>query len=214
MIFDRQKEGEEAWVAPFILNKRLVDAGWPPLSARSVSRMRTPQLARLIHGNRGTEKALHHSCNEIAKALVFASRKIVAEYGGDASRIRDDRPTARELVLRFDEFYGIGQKLYSMAARILVEDYNVPITGDRSALDISLDRHVRRVFIRTGLVERDDGPTIVRVAQKLHPDFPGVLDIPTWRIGSEWCHPSRPDCQSCPIRLYCPKKRRYREVVP
>ncbi len=39
--------------------------------------------------------------------------------------------------------------------------------------DIAFDVHVRRVFLRTGIAERDDQQHMVEAARRLHPDRPG-----------------------------------------
>ena len=46
---------------------------------------------------------------------------------------------------------------------------------------------------------------MIAVARRLHPARPGALDLPAWQIGRGWCHPSVPDCISCPLTAVCPK---------
>jgi endonuclease-3 len=62
------------------------------------------------------------------------------------------KPTARQLFERLDKFEGIGQKKAAMAVEILERDLGVPISAMHGS-DIAYDVHVRRVFLRTGLVE-------------------------------------------------------------
>src|SRR6266702_1972385 len=49
--------------------------------------------------------------------------------------------------------------------------------------DIAYDVHVRRVFLRTRLADRDDRNHMIAVARQLHPARPGALDLPAWRVG-------------------------------
>jgi endonuclease-3 len=64
---------------------------------------------------------------------------------------------------------------------------------------------VRRVFLRTGIAQYDDMGHMLEVARRFHPERPGVLDEPAWRIGCEYCHAGIPDCGRCPIGDVCPK---------
>lgn len=91
-----------------------------------------------------------------------------------------------------------------MAVEILERDLRVPISGMHGS-DIAYDIHVRRVFLRTGLAQRDDLDHIVAVARTLHPERPGEIDLPTWLIGRQWCHAGTPDCGTCPLTRVCPK---------
>jgi endonuclease III len=71
--------------------------------------------------------------------------------------------------------------------------------------DIAYDIHVRRMFLRTGLADRDDMNHMIDVARKLSPQRPGELDLPARMIGLGWCHPGVPDCPACPLTAFCPK---------
>ena len=79
--------------------------------------------------------------------------------------IWNDRPSAAELRRRFDAFPGIGQKKAAMAVEILERDLHVPLS-DLAGSDIAYDVHVRRVFLRAGLAQRDDVTEMVAIARK------------------------------------------------
>ena len=91
-----------------------------------------------------------------------------------------------------------------MATNILVRDFGIDVK-DKRGIDISYDIHIRRVFLRTGLVEKDDMNLMIKTARKLNPEYPGALDNPCWIIGREYCHPKNPKCDKCPILKVCPK---------
>jgi endonuclease III len=91
-----------------------------------------------------------------------------------------------------------------MAVELLARYRGVSLQ-DLSGSDIAYDVHVRRVFLRTGLAERDDVNHMVTVARSLYPERPGALDIPTWDIGRRWCHPANPDCPTCSLNTVCPR---------
>ena len=127
----------------------------------------------------------------------------VDKYGDDAGRLWHDAPTATELRRRLELFPGIGQKKAAMAIEILARDLGQPL-GELNGSDVAYDVHLRRVFLRTDLADRDDIDHIVAVARALNPDRPGALDLPAWDTGRRWCRPSNPDCPACPLRLVCP----------
>jgi adenine-specific DNA glycosylase len=129
---------------------------------------------------------------------------VLERYHGNAAELWPDAPTAMELRRRLEEFPGIGQKKAAMAVEILARDLGVELK-DLSGGDIAYDVHVRRVFLRTGLAERDDVNHMVAVARALHPERPGALDLPAWDIGRRWCRPSNPDCPACPLNSACPR---------
>jgi len=91
-----------------------------------------------------------------------------------------------------------------MAVEILERDIGVPIRAlERS--DIAYDVHIRRVFLRTRLAERDDRDHMIARARELYPQRPGALDLPAWLIGRKWCRPGAPTCERCPLTMVCPK---------
>jgi endonuclease III len=135
---------------------------------------------------------------------VNAAIAVADRYDGHAAGIWNDRPSAAELRSRFDAFPGIGQKKAAMAVEILERDLHVPLS-ELAGSDIAYDVHVRRVFLRAGLAQRDDVREMVESARRLHPERPGELDNPAWDIGRRWCHPRDPDCSQCPLVSICPR---------
>ena len=109
---------------------------------------------------------------------------------------------------RFLELEGVGVKIATMAANILARDLKVPFS-DYHSIDISPDRHVRRVFARLGLAreEAPDAELIYR-ARSLSPEFPGLLDLAAYEIGRDWCRPNKPICSMCLMRDICPTAAR------
>ena len=47
---------------------------------------------------------------------------------------------------------------------------------------------------------------VLKVAQRLYPEFPGKLTTAFWTIGREICRPTDPSCLICPLYNCCDKK--------
>jgi endonuclease III len=91
-----------------------------------------------------------------------------------------------------------------MATNILARDFKVEFS-DYYSVDVSADVHLRRVFTRLGLIS--EGASVEEViyrARALHPEFPGLMDLPAWEIGRKWCRPSNPRCGECYMLEACP----------
>ena len=72
--------------------------------------------------------------------------------------------SAATVICRFLEFKGVGLKIATMAVNLLDQEGVFPKSFDRSAIDISPDRHVQRVMIRLGLVS--DLPSVNQIIFK------------------------------------------------
>ncbi|HLI44810.1 MAG TPA: hypothetical protein VKU92_10135 [Acidimicrobiales bacterium] len=194
VIADQGIKAERAWAIPHQLKLRL--GGFSP---------------ELILSDPGALRAafaappqLHRFVNQVAEWIIAAAGIVSESYDGDAAAIWAGEPTAAELRGRFDDFPGIGQKKAAMAVEILQRDLGVAVS-DLSGSDVAYDIHLRRVFLRTGIADRDDVGHMVAAARALHPERPGELDNPAWDIGRRWCTAGTPDCLSCPLLRVCPR---------
>lgn len=195
VIFDQNVPAERAWLAPFLLKERL---GF--LDPESILAAEGEVRAAIQKPPK-----LHRYVDKMPGWIVGAAERVLDRYRGDASTIWSDNPTADALQRRFDDFIGIGQKKAAMAVEILERDLGVSIRNlERS--DIAYDVHIRRVFLRARLAERDDRDVMICAARELHPERPGALDLPTWLVGRGWCHPGIPECATCPLTHVCPKE--------
>jgi uncharacterized HhH-GPD family protein len=194
VISDMGVRAERAWTLPYLLRQRLGYLGPAEVAVN-------PEAVRAAIQQ---EPKLHRFVNIVPTWLVEAAQIVLSRYGGNAAALWSDIPTAIELRRRLEAFPGIGQKKAAMAAEILARDLGKPLR-DMSGGDIAYDVHVRRVFLRTGLAERDDVKHMVAVARALNPDRPGALDLPAWDIGRRWCRPVNPDCPTCPLNHVCPR---------
>jgi uncharacterized HhH-GPD family protein len=193
-IFAQGIPAERAWRAPYDLMRRLGHL----------------DPARMLADPEGVRTAvaqppvLHRYREKLPGWLVGAARIVLHDYAGDAARIWNDDPTARQLQQRLDRFPGIGQKKAAMAVEILDRHLGVSVR-ELNGSDVAYDVHLRRVFLRSGLAEYDDLDHMVDVARRAYPERPGALDMPTWLIGRQWCHAGLPDCPACVLRDVCLK---------
>jgi uncharacterized HhH-GPD family protein len=192
VVCDYQMKAERAWELPYLLAQRLGE--WSP---EYVAEHRDEVVAAFVQ-----PPALHRFPTQTADWVVENSAVVLDEYGGDASRIWSDQPTAAELQARFHSLRGISQKKAAMAVEILERDLGVPVR-DMHGSDVAYDVHIRRVFVRTGLAKYDDQGHMIAVARQANPARPGALDLPAWVIGREWCRPTGPVCDACAIGDVC-----------
>lgn len=192
VICDYQIPAERAWAVPYHLRQRLGHLN--PIRILT----EPERVAEAV----ATRPSLHRYVQRVPEFIVEAARIVIQEYGGDASRIWGDEPTAAQLQARLRRFPGISQKKAAMAVEILERDLGVPVR-EMTGSDIAYDVHVRRVFLRTGLVEVDDQDHMVSTARIIHPQRPGALDAPAWVIGRTWCRPRDPDCPMCVLDDVC-----------
>jgi len=195
VILDQGMKAEKVWEIPYLLRQRLGH-----LDARKIANMPDEEIIAIFN----QRPKLHRFPKTMALRVKKACQLLLEKYDGKAENIWNDNPRSDNLHRRFEEFDGIGQKKASMATNILVRDFGIDVKDERG-IDISYDIHIRRVFLRTGLVEKDDMNLMIRTARKLNPEYPGVLDNPCWIIGREYCHPKNPKCDKCPISRVCPK---------
>lgn len=196
VLFDQMMRAERAWAVPGMLKRRLGH-----LDPRRIGAMSLASLVRQIR----RRPALHRYPARVGDWLKSTSSYISDVYGSRPRLLWSDRPSAAEMEKRFDALKGFGQKKSSMAVNILVRDYGVLISGSKRGIDVSNNAHVRRVFLRAGLINVGTEAQVLLAARKLNPEYPGALDLPAWKIGRTWCTESTPDCTACAIGQECPQ---------
>jgi endonuclease III len=205
-IMDRQIKAEFAWVIPYRIGQRLND-----VSFEGLRRLSLEGVQRLM----SAPSPLHRFVNEMAVNFHAAVQRIGDAYGGDASRIWSGRPSSADVIYRFLGFRGVGPKIATMATNIFARELKVPFS-DYYSIDVSADVHVKRVFVRLGLCGADASvEEVVYRARALHPEFPGLMDLPVWKIGRAWCRPTHPLCDDCLMQDVCPTASdRVRKAAP
>ncbi|OQZ02065.1 MAG: iron-sulfur cluster loop [Candidatus Brocadia sp. UTAMX1] len=194
-VMDRQMKAEKAWLIPYKLLEKVQDFSMSHL--HSLSRNDINLLMK-------HPEPLHRFVDKMTDCLYSAVQRIQDTYAGNAALIWSDNPSSAEVVYRFLQFDGVGPKIGTMATNILARDFKVPF-NDYSAIEISADVHIRRVFGRLGLCSQNATvEQVVYKAKALHPIFPGMMDLPCWEIGRNWCKSQNPKCTGCYMSDLCP----------
>jgi uncharacterized HhH-GPD family protein len=194
VLFTQGIPAERAWLAPYLLRQRLGHLDVRRLAAERDS------VAEAV----ARPPALHRFKHTLGGWVSDAASRLMEQWEGDASRIWAQGSSAREVTERLTAFSGIGRKKAAMAVEILTRHFGARLVEMESGT-VAYDTHVRRVFLRSGLVERDTYDEIVAAAARACPAAPGTLDLPSWLVGRQWCHPSRPECDACLLHEVCPR---------
>ena len=185
---------ERAWQGPLVLQQRLGHLDpWRLRNQRDDIRAAVAE-----------PPAIHGLVELMAEAIVMAADRVCTHYDGDAAGIWAPDATAAEVDARLRAFRRISPRKAARAVELLMSDFGVEL-ADPAASDVAYDIHVRRVFLRTGLVEVDDIRALTAAARRLYPQRPGFIDLPTWLVGRRYCHSTQPDCARCPLASVCPK---------
>lgn len=194
VLFTQGVPAERAWAGPYLLAERL----------GHFDLVRLAEEPGCVADAVSAPPALHRFVKTLPTWITEAAARLLAEYGGDASAIWLDGTPLTEVVARLRAFKGIGPKKAVMAAEILVRHFGVHLTGTECG-SVAYDVHVRRVFLRTGMVDIDTLEAVAEAARSACPDSPGVLDLATWLVGRESCRPVEPSCDRCRIGHACPR---------
>lgn len=193
-VMDRQVKAELAWLTPYKFQEKLGDFSFLTLANISQNGIRELMTK---------PQPLHGFPKEMSNNFYQAVRIIKSQYNQDASMIWRDKPSSAEVIYKFLQFRGVGPKIATMAANILARDFKIEFS-DYYSIDISADIHIRRVFKRLGLVkERATVEEIIFRARSIYPEFPGLMDLPVWEIGRNWCKPKKPTCEKCYMSDVC-----------
>lgn len=193
-VMDRQDKAERAWLIPYRISQKI--GGFSVEKLIALSREDVNRMMR-------EPEPLHRFADKMAGYFYSTVQRIKNIYSGDAALIWKGKPSSAEVVYRFLEFEGVGPKITNMAANTLAREFKIPFS-DYYSIDISADVHVRRVFSRLGLCAV--GATVEQLiykAQALHPEFPGMMDFPSWEIGRNWCKSRGPVCDDCYMNDLC-----------
>jgi len=194
VLFTQGLPAERAWAGPYLLSQRLGHFDLERLARETEA----------VHAAFLAPPALHRFVHTVPHWVSSAAQRILDEYGGDAARIWPPGDHVLDVTERLLAFDGIGEKKAAMSVELLGRHFEVPLEGMECGT-VAYDVHVRRVFLRSGLIDRDTPDDVRAAAKDACPDAPGMLDLPTWLIGRESCRPRRPACDDCRLGAVCPR---------
>lgn len=197
-IMDRQIPAEKAWNIPVIISKE----------CGGIEFQKFLSLDQTLLQSIFSEKKLHRFNDQMADHFYKAIQRIHTEYHDNAANIwLMDQPDCKEVIDRFAQFSGIGQKISTMATNILVREFKVPLKNVHE-IDISVDSQVVKVFKRIGLVSANASiQDVVEASRKVYPKYPGIADSIIWELGRELCKTDLSGCPNCYLNEYCPKNQ-------
>ena len=206
VMLDHNVNADGVWDAANWIRTAVGDSDDVASLWRNLKKMDPPRLRGFLRYGYGG-KALHRFYKTRARLLPKAAEHLIENYEGDPRRIWNNQRDVVEVRRRLDEIPGIGPALARMAVLSLARTHGrLGGKNARRQLDVKPDIHVRRVFVRTGMIQKGATNTeLVDSARQLAPDFPASLDAPSWEIGRNWCRPKRPSCSDCPIYGICPQ---------
>lgn len=196
LVADQSVKAEIAWSLPYKLAQRM--------GSFNISEILNKYKVEDIENFIKTKPALHRYPSRMSNYIYNAFSDLYNIYNSDAQNIWNGK-TAAEIVDSLEKFKGISHKKASLGTLLLVRDLGINII-DKENIDIAYDIHIRRLFLRLGLVDKDIQEEVLKAAQRLYPEFPGKLTTAFWTIGREICRPTDPSCLICPLYNCCDKK--------
>lgn len=200
-VMDRQIKASKAWQIPKDIEKHFMVN-----SFKQLQKVPPSEITKYF-----IKKKPHRFNAKMANCFNEAVKKIHIQYKGDAALIWKEVKSAETVIYRFLEFKGIGPKIATMAVNLLDQQDVLPANFNRSTIDISPDRHVKKVMTRLGLISKSASVNqmifktkVIFKAREIYPPFPGLLDLPFYDVGKNYCHTNKePQCQDCPLSLHC-----------
>ena len=197
LIAGQSVKAEMAWRLPYYLSKRL---GYFDFN-KIIKEQTVESLEAIIK----EKPALHRYPRKMAEYIFFAIKTIVEEYDAKVENIWKNDLNAEHVVAKLEEFKGISHKKAALGTLLLVRDFGVTL-NNLSCIDIAYDVHVRRIFLRMGLTDKDNIRDVTAKARNICNEFPGSLTLPFWVAGREYCRPTNPNCEECYLNQFCMKK--------
>jgi uncharacterized HhH-GPD family protein len=195
VLFTQGIPAERAWAGPWLLSQRLGH-----LDLQRLAQERAAVDAAVCQ-----PPALHRFKHTVAGWISDMAARLLDCYGGDPARIWAPGSTFAQVSERLAAFPGIGRKKAAMAVELLTRHFGVELAGAEDGT-VAYDVHVRRVFLRSGLVVTDTPEAVADAARAACPGSPGTLDLPSWLVGRQWCRPVAPKCDECRLGDVCPRR--------
>ncbi len=143
--------------------------------------------------------------NAAPRTFQEICRIVVEEFEGSADNIWKNR-RATDVKRTLVSVFGVGSGIANMSLVLIEGLYHLTFSDlDYANMDIKPDVHTMRVLYHLGVSPAISEMEAIIAARQLSPTYPGAIDGPLWSIGRNWCHPTNPECTSCPINSCCQK---------
>ena len=143
--------------------------------------------------------------NAAPRTFQEICRVVVEDYSGKAENIWRNRRSV-DVKRTLLSVYGVGNGIANMSLVLIESEYQISFSDiDYASMDIKPDVHTMRVLYRLGASPSINSDFAITAARQISPSYPGAIDGPLWSIGRNWCHPSVPECRSCPLINCCEK---------
>lgn len=127
LILNQNQRAERAWKAPYLLKKRL-------------GTLDAEKLVQLSHGEFMSafilQPALHPFAFSMVGYLRDACDHLLFKYDGDARNVWAAGSTAGEVLIRLQEFRGIGLHKATVGVFLLQQELGVLLRDDGTRIDI------------------------------------------------------------------------------
>jgi endonuclease III len=191
---DRGTKAEIIWTIPYWIYQQVNH--YDPIKFRS---MNFDQITSLF--NHLPQRPRY--TNDAPRTFQKISEIVVDDFSGDAENIWKNR-SAIDVKRILLDVHGVGSGIANMSLILIESAYKITFP-DRVQMDIKPDVHTMRVLYRLGVSPAKIESEAVSAARQISPEFPGLIDGPLWSVGRNWCHPTNPDCVSCPLNTCCGK---------
>lgn len=193
---DRGTKTEIIWTIPYWISQQV--GHYDPLRFRAQS---LNQISLLF--DHLPQKPRY--TNAAPRTFQDICRIVVDNFEGNAENIWKNR-RAIDVKRTLLSVFGVGSGIANMSIILIEGLYHLTFSDlDYANMDIKPDVHTMRVLYRIGVSPAINETEAIIAARKLSPAYPGLIDGPLWSIGRNWCHPTHPECRSCPVNTCCEK---------
>jgi endonuclease III len=204
-VMDMGMQAEYVWIIPYKITKAFFELGY--IKNNTIEEMANIEYDKYDYVFTKYYNKKLHRYNYMTERFYKAILHIKDKYNCNAANIWKNEPSSKTVVQRFREFYGVGQKISTMATNILAREFRIKYS-DYSSVDISLDVQVIFVMKRLGIVNYDEDEdlfkaSIVLKCREMNPDYPGIFDYALWKAGRDYCTEKKPNCKECYFKNIC-----------
>lgn len=197
-LMDRQINADKAWTIPYKIKEHF--------GTFDINELYKHSLDEYI--DIFEKKKLHRYNEKMAEVFYKGVKRIVDKYDGDVSIIWSNKPKSGKVVTEFLQFDGVGPKIATMMANLLMRNLHVEFS-DKNSVGISPDTHVKRIMYRMGIInipyKEVSAEYVMEKAREMYPSYPGIFDGLFWDIGRHECDALKPQCDKCRLKDICEK---------